>query len=76
MNAQVKELLAEAKKLSVEERIELADLLYADVPVDPGWEAAWALDGQRRLEAYDRGELDAVDADEMHERISQKYGLK
>ena len=42
MNAHVKELLEEAKKLSVHERIELADLIYADVPVDPEWEAAWA----------------------------------
>lgn len=76
MNAHVKELFEEAKKLSAEERIELADLLYADVPVDPGWEAAWAAEARRRLEAYDGGEIEAVDADEMHARIAEKYGLK
>ncbi|MDZ4251478.1 MAG: addiction module protein [Sulfuritalea sp.] len=75
MNAHVKELLEEAKKLSVHERIELADLIYADVPVDPEWEAAWAKEAQSRIEAYRRGEIEAVDADEMHARIAKKYGL-
>ena len=75
MNAHVMELLEEAKKLPVQERIELADLIYADVPVDPKWEAAWATEAQRRIEAYRRGEIEAVDADEMHARIAAKYGL-
>ena len=75
MNAHVKELLEEAKKLSVHERIELADLIYADVPVDPEWEVAWAKEAQSRIEAYRRGEIETVDADEMHVRIAAKYGL-
>ena len=75
MNAHVMELLEEAKKLPVQERIELADLIYADVPVDPEWEAAWATEAQRRIEAYRRGQIEAVDADEMHARIAAKYGL-
>ena len=75
MNAQVMELLVEAKKLTPEQRIELADLIYADVPVDLSWEAAWAKEAQGRIEAYRRGEIEAVDAEEMHARINAKYGL-
>jgi len=75
MNAQVMELLVEAKKLTPEQRIELADLIYADVPVDLSWEAAWAREAQGRIEAYRRGEIEAVDAEEMHTRINAKYGL-
>lgn len=76
MNTQVEELLERAKQLTPGQRIELADLIYADVPVDPEWEAEWAAEGQRRIEAYRRGEIEAVDADEMHARISAKYGLE
>ena len=77
MNAHVMELLAEAKKLSVDERIELADLLYADtVTPDPEWEAAWAAEARSRIDAYRRGEIQAVDADEMHAQIEKEFGLK
>ncbi len=43
---------------------------------DPEWEAAWVKECERRLEAYRRGEIEAVDAEVMHARISEKYGLK
>lgn len=77
MNAHVMELLEEAKKLSVDERIELADLLYADtVTPDPEWEAAWPAEARSRIDAYRRGETQAVDADEMHARIEKEFGLK
>lgn len=77
MNANVMDLLEEAKKLSADERIELADLLYADtVTPDPEWEAAWASEAKSRIEAYRRGEIEAVDADQVHARIEEKYGLK
>jgi len=77
MNAQVLDLLEEAKKLTPEQRIELADLLYADtVTPDPEWETAWAKEAQSRIEAYRRGEIEAVDADEMHAQIEVEFGLK
>lgn len=76
MNAHVKELFEEARKLSAEERIELADLLYADLPVSSEWEAAWTGEARRRLEVYERGEMDAVDAQTVHEHLAEKYGLK
>ncbi len=42
MNTQVKELFEQARKLSEDERIELADLLYAETAIPYAeWEAAW-----------------------------------
>lgn len=77
MNAHVKELLEKAKKLSVDERIEFADLLNADtVTPDPEWEAAWVAEARSRIDAYRRGEIQAVDADEMHSQIENEFGLK
>jgi len=44
---------------------------------DPEWEAAWAAEAQRRLDAYRRGgEIEAVDAEVMHARIAEEFGLK
>lgn len=77
MNAQVQELLEQARKLSAEERIELADLLYADTTTpDAEWEAAWAAEAEQRLAAFERGEMEAHDADEVHRRIGEKFGFK
>ena len=65
MNAQVRELLEKANALSPEERIELADLLYADtVTPDAEWEAAWAAEAEGRIEAYRRGEVEAIPSEE------------
>lgn len=65
MNAQVRELLEKANALPPEERIELADLLYADtVTPDAEWGAAWAAEAERRVEAYRRGEVGAIPSEE------------
>lgn len=47
-----------------------------NVMVDPEWEVAWIKECERRLDAYRRGEIEAVDAEVMHARIAEKYGLK
>ncbi|MDP1611413.1 MAG: addiction module protein [Sulfuritalea sp.] len=63
--------------LSTDERIELADLLYADTAIPSAeWEAEWAAECEDRLAAFERGEIQAVDADEMHARIEKEFGLK
>lgn len=77
MNTHVRELLEKAKKLKPEERIELADLLYADtVTPDAEWEATWAAEAERRIDAYRRGEVEAIPSEEVHERIERELGLK
>lgn len=77
MNAHVKELFEQAKQLSTDERIELADLLYADTVVpDAEWEAAWAAEAQSRIDAYRKGELEAEDAETVHACIAKEFGFK
>lgn len=77
MNAHVKELFEQAKQLSTAERIELADLLYADtVKPDSEWEAAWIAEAERRLDAIERGEMALIDAEVVHARLRAKFGLE
>lgn len=74
MNTQVKELLDRANQLSVDDRIYLADMLYAEItpPVEE-WEAAWAEECERRLAEYDRGEVYAEDFDLVMARLKEKF---
>jgi putative addiction module component (TIGR02574 family) len=62
----VDELRDQAMKLSVDERAALADLLY--VSLEEGTveeiERAWLAEAQRRQEAFERGEIQAVSAAE------------
>lgn len=64
------EILESARKLRPEERLKLIDALLEtlDEP-DPVIEAAWAVEAQDRLAAYERGELPMADI----EPVLQKY---
>jgi len=71
-----KELMAVALKLPASERAVLADeLLHSLDKTDPAIDALWAKEAEDRLAAYDRGEVEAVDADavlaEMRERLKR-----
>ena len=66
MNAKTKALSEEARKLSPEERVALIeDLQRSLVPVDPEIERAWADEARSRLDAYRRGELEAIPFEEV-----------
>jgi putative addiction module component (TIGR02574 family) len=70
MNAKVKALSDEARKLSPEERIELIEDLQRSLdPIDPEIERAWVEEARDRLAAYLRGEMKAT----PFEEILQKY---
>ena len=66
MNEQVKKLADEASKLSPDERAELVEgiLTTLDQP-DPQIDALWLQECERRMEAFDRGEITAIDAKEV-----------
>ena len=71
-----KELMAVALKLPASERAVLADeLLHSLDKTDPAIDALWAKEAEDRLAAYDRGEVEAIDADavlaEMRERLKR-----
>ena len=70
MNAKIKALSEQARKLTPEERIELVeDLLGSLDPTDPEIDRLWAEEAKDRLAAYLRGEMQAKTLDE----IVQKY---
>jgi putative addiction module component (TIGR02574 family) len=70
MNAKVKALSEQARKLTPEERIELIeDLQHSLHPTDPEIDGLWAEEAKDRLAAYLRGEMEARTLDE----IVQKY---
>ena len=71
-----KEIMAVALKLPASERAVLADeLLHSLDKTDPAIDALWAKEAEDRLAAYDRGEVEAIDAEavlaEMRERLKR-----
>ena len=71
MNAKVKALSEEARKLTPEERIELIEDLQRSLdPTDPEIDRLWAEEARDRLGAYLRGEMEAI----PFEEILRKYG--
>ena len=70
MNAKIKALSEQARRLSPEERIELIeDLLGSIEPVDPEIDRLWAEEARDRLAAFLSGEMTARTLQE----IVQKY---
>ncbi len=65
MQDQVMELAERGKALSTEDRSRLVDLLLESLDEAPlaDVETAWNEEAERRLEAYDRGDLPAIDGD-------------
>jgi len=67
MSTTLKELEHQARSLSPEERARLADVLLEsirDAPVAE-IEAAWDLEIERRVAAFDRGELATFSAEDV-----------
>lgn len=65
------ELLQEALALSPGERAEIAERLLSslDTDYDRRIEEMWASEAEDRLDAFDRGELKAVPAEEVFDQI-------
>jgi len=64
MNAITDTLLAEAKKLTAEERIKLAEDILATVHAEPApdIDAAWTEVVQERMAEHERGEAEMIPA--------------
>jgi hypothetical protein len=77
MNDRVRAIIEEARKLTPEERLELVDLLEAEVTGQKSEgtpeeiEAAWLEEVERRMAAAERGETTFVDAQEVLTRMRQ-----
>jgi len=73
MSATSEQILEQALALSIAERAELVErLLDTFLPIDPKLDQLWIKEAHDRLDAYDRGELDAVDAEEVFRRIDER----
>lgn len=64
---QVVELAERGKALAPADRSRLVDMLLESLHEGPvaQVEAAWDAEVERRLEAYDRGEIQAIDGEEV-----------
>lgn len=71
MTNAIRELYEQASQLSESERAELAGLLLETLhqPTDPGVEAAWAREVERRLEDYRAGRVQTVSWQELRARL-------
>jgi len=74
MSANSEEILKEALALPVPERAELVEQLLASLqtPPDPHIDELWAREAEDRLDAYGRGELKAVPAEEVFNKIKER----
>jgi putative addiction module component (TIGR02574 family) len=73
MNAKIKALSEQARKLTPEERIELIEDLQRSLhPTDPEIDRLWAEEARDRLEAYRRGEIDAIPFEEVIASIQKR----
>jgi len=68
----VEELVKKAVVLNPKERIRLVEaILYSLDKTDPEIEKSWIAESEARYEAYRRGELQAVDWDEIKKRYER-----
>lgn len=74
MSASSEEILKQALALPLPERAELVEQLLATFqsPPDPHLDELWAREAEDRLDAYDRGELKVVSAEDVFDKIRQR----
>ena len=78
MSANAEKILQEALNLPPQDRAEVLERLLAtfqEAP-DPELDKLWALEAEDRLDAYERGELDSVSADEVRQNRSSAREMK
>ena len=74
MSASSEQILKEALALPLQDRAELLERLLGTFqsPPDPRLDELWAREAEDRLDAFERGELKAVPAEEVFDRIRQR----
>ena len=74
MSANSEQILQQALALSPPDRAEILERLLASfqTPPDPHLDELWAREAEDRLDAYDRGELGAIPAEEVFARIERQ----
>jgi len=74
MSTSTEQILKEAMALPLQERAELVERLLGTFqsPPDLRLDDLWAREAEDRLDAFERGELKAVPAEEVFDRIRQR----
>ena len=72
MSSPLEEIEAAALQLTPTERAHLAERLLVSLEEDDEILAAWIEEAERRADAFDRGEMDAIDFDESIARLKAK----
>jgi Putative addiction module component len=74
MNPEYKEIEASARRLPLSEKAQLACTLIRDLDedTDGNVEELWIAEADRRLDAYLKGEIEAVDGDVAMSRLRHR----
>ncbi len=78
MSLRSEQLLQQALALPADERAQLIDRLIAHVssPIDPRIESLWAEEAERRIAAFDCGEIKAIPAGEVFKQRDGRRRLE
>lgn len=70
MSARADQVLAEALSLPPGERAELAEQLFSSLDISQdALERLWAQEADRRIDAYERGQIKTISAQEVFKTI-------
>lgn len=72
INSPLEDIEAAALQLTASERAHLAERLLASLDEDDDIMAAWVAEAERRGEAFERGEMEAIDFDESIARLKAR----
>lgn len=73
MNKRVDTVMEAAERLAPDERIELVERILQSVdPVSSAVDSAWVAEAKERIAAYERGEVETFDADEVIRELRRK----
>ena len=73
MTARAEQVLSEALNLPPSERAQLAERLFSSLDVSQKeLERLWAQEADSRIDAYDRGDIKAVSANDVFKNISHR----
>ncbi len=72
INSPLEDIEAAALQLATSDRAKLAERLLISLDEDDEILASWVAEAERRGDAYDRGEMEAIDFDESIARLKAK----
>jgi len=74
MSGQGKEVLQQALSLPPEERLKVAELLLSslDSPTQQRIDSIWAAEAEDRINAFDRGEIQAISAPDVFDEVTKQ----